>query len=89
MSDDRFEFDEAKNRSNRDKHGLGLDDFGGFDSTAVVVPDDRADYGESRFSAFGMIGGNAYTIVFTPRGDRLRLISFRRAHREELARHER
>lgn len=84
-----FEFDPAKNDSNRDKHGIGLDEFRGFDAEVVIIPDTRTDYGEERFSAFGTIDGIAYNLVFTPRRDHLRLISFRRAHREELERHER
>ena len=86
--DDRFEFDPAKNELNRQKHGIGLDAFGGFDEEIIVLIDDRHDYGEVRFSAFGIIDGLAYNIVFSPRGERLRLISFRRAHREELAPYE-
>lgn len=83
-----FEFDPAKNESNRRKHGVGLDEFRGFDSMAAVIPDTRADYGEERFSAFGTIAGLGYNLVFTPRTGRLRLISFRRAHREEMEQHE-
>ena len=89
MTDAPFDFDPAKNASNRLKHGIGLDEFEGFDGEAMVVIDDRADYGEERFSAFGRIGGLPYNLVFTRRGDRLRLISLRRAHREELDRYER
>lgn len=87
MRSEGFEFDPDKNDANRRKHGIGLDEFRGFDSDPDVIQDVRRDYGEQRFSAFGKIGGIPYSLVYTPRGDRLRLISFRRARREELERH--
>lgn len=88
VKDGPFEFDLAKNEINRQKHGVGLDDFLGFDAIVTIVPDTRSDDGEDRYSAFGMIRGGAYNLVFTPRNDSLRLISFRRAHQEELDYHE-
>jgi uncharacterized DUF497 family protein len=78
------EFDPEKSRRNREKHGVGLDDFSGFDGEFLVIPDARLAYGEERFRAFGRIGGLGYMVVFTQRGERNRLISFRRAHDEEM-----
>lgn len=41
-----FSFDPAKNEANREKHGIGLDEFAGFDEgTSLTLPDTRADYG--------------------------------------------
>lgn len=84
-----FEFDPRKNRSNRLKHGLGLDEFDGFDDMPIVLDDCRLDHGEARYRAFGRISGIGYMIAFTLRGERLRLISFRRAHEKEIRRYER
>jgi uncharacterized DUF497 family protein len=89
MSRDPFEYDLAKSRLNRDKHGKGLDDFRGFDEEPIVIPDGRGDYGEDRFRAFGRIEGIGYMIVYTVRGERVRLISFRRAREREIQRYER
>lgn len=54
-----------------------------------MVEDDRRDYGEQRFRAFGLIDGRPHSVVFTVRGSAMRLISFRRAHAKEWRRYER
>jgi len=82
------EFDPAKDATNRAKRGLSLADFQGFDSVPVVVVDDRKDYGEVRYRAFGRIGGKGHCLVFTYRGEKMRLISFRRAREKEMRRYE-
>ena len=84
-----FEFDPDKDARNKEKHQLSLGDFAGFDADPVVVEDDRSDYGEQRFRAFGLIDGKPHSIAFTVRGSAMRLISFRRAHSKELRRYER
>jgi uncharacterized protein len=53
-----------------------------------VVEDGRFDYGETRWIALGRVGGEPRALVFTLSGTRMRLISYRRAHEEELRRHE-
>lgn len=84
------EFDPAKDRSNRAKHGLKLSDAVELDlSEAAVVADERSDYGEVRYRAFGRIGRQGYCLVFTYRAERIRLISFRRAHDAEMALYDR
>lgn len=76
-----WEWDEAKRRANLEKHGVDFAFVTDFDwQTAVTIEDRRRDYGERRFSATGLIGDRLYIVVFTPRGDGLRLISLRRAN---------
>ncbi len=85
-----IEFDPAKNKANLAKHGLKLADAVAMDlSEAAVLLDNRADYGEPRYRAFGRIGSQGYCLIFTYRADRVRLISFRRAHETEMALYER
>ncbi len=81
-------FDLAKDAANLAKHGLSLADYTGFDTAPVVVQDDRYDYGEVRWQAFGRIDGLGHCIVFTVMGETTRLISFRRAHDKEMRRYE-
>ena len=81
-------FDPAKNEANIAKHGLAFADFAGFDATPVVVEDDRFDYGETRFRAFGRVDGEARCLVFTIRGEAVHAISYRRAHDKEMRRYE-
>ena len=80
----RIVFDAAKDEANRTKHGVSLEAFPGLDEGWSVQPDDRRDYGERRFRALGLIGGDLHCVVFTFRSDTVRLISLRRAHRKEL-----
>lgn len=85
-----IEFDPAKDARNKaEKDGLSLADAAEFDLTnAVVLVDDRKDYGEVRYRAFGRVDGKGYCLVFTLRGDAIRLISYRRAHEKEMRRYE-
>lgn len=82
-----IEFDPAKNEANIVKHGVALADFAGFDATPVEVEDDRFEYGETRIRAFGLIGGVAHCLVYTPTSTGIRLISLRRAHAKEMRRY--
>ncbi len=82
-----IEFDPAKDAVNIEKHGPSLADFSGFDAAPLVKADDRFDYGEDRFQAFGRIDGVPHMIAFTLPGTALRLISFRRTHEKEMHRH--
>ncbi|MGN6357018.1 MAG: BrnT family toxin [Novosphingobium sp.] len=84
----QIEFDPAKDAVNRAKHGLSLADFTGFDAEPAIVVDDRKDYGEVRWRALGRIAGEPRCLVFTLRGDTMRLISFRMAREKEMRRYE-
>ncbi len=44
--------------------------------------------GEERWALIGRIGARHWTVIFTRREDRIRLISARRARNEEVARYE-
>ncbi len=54
---------------------------------AAVIPDQRRDYGEARFQAYGWIDGRLHMLAFTMRGDVLRAISLRRASVREVRRY--
>jgi uncharacterized DUF497 family protein len=83
-----IEFDPAKNLSNIAKHGLSLADAAEFDlAGAVVTIDDRHDYGEVRYRAFGRVDGKARVLVFALTATAIRMISYRPAHEKELRRH--
>ena len=83
---DPYEWDEAKYATNLLKHHVAFELIYQFDwSKAAVDIDDRFDYGEERYLAFGRIDGRGYAIVYVDRGDRVRIISMRRAHDKELA----
>jgi uncharacterized DUF497 family protein len=56
--------------------------------SAVTTQDTRQDYGEKRFRSFGFIGPELHALVFTVRGESLRVISLRRVNRRERALYE-
>ena len=85
MADHEFEWDDAKAALNHAKHGVSFEAAREVfkDALAVETLDDRVDYGEERFSIIGMAGGVLLFVAYTVRGDRLRLISARRATKHE------
>jgi uncharacterized DUF497 family protein len=88
-----FEWDDGKNAANRQKHGIAFEDilpiFDLAPTVGLTVADNRRDYGESRFVLLCPFKGKIYHVTFTRRGDRIRLISARRANQKEAQAHER
>ena len=79
-----IEFGSDKDAINRDKHGMSLADAVQM-ADIVVVPDDR--FAEERFRLYGAINGVPHCAAVVFRGDHVRIISLRRAHRKEFRRH--
>ena len=83
-----YQWDEAKAQANLAKHGVAFEAIYGFDwETAMVMVDDRNDYGEDRYIAIGFIIDRLHVAIVTPRGDDLRVISLRKANRAEMKRY--
>jgi len=83
-----FEFDPAKSAANKAKHGIDFDE-----AQELSKDPDRAlapalTGSEPRIVAIGKIGDKIWTAVFTWRGDRVRIISVRRARKNEIERYE-
>jgi uncharacterized DUF497 family protein len=79
------EFDPAKAASNLRKHGVAFGDAEKVlrDPRAVTIADPDS-VSEARFVAVGMDSvGRILVVVHTPRGDRSRIISARKASRGE------
>jgi len=51
---------------------------------ALVLEDNRKDYGETRYCALGYIDLRLYHIVVTYRNDIIRVISLRKANKREV-----
>lgn len=82
------DFDPNKDAINRRKHGLSLADWSQLDlDQALILPDDRKDYGEDRYRAFGLIDGRLHVLVFTVRHSQVRPISFRKGNKTEEKRY--
>ena len=84
-----FEWDEEKRQQNLLKHSV---DFLYaaliFEGETVTLVDDRQDYGETRYLALGKVGEDIFAVVYTMRGDIIRLISARKARKKEYERYQ-
>jgi uncharacterized DUF497 family protein len=80
------EFDPVKEAINLAKHRISLARWVDLVIFAIVR-DDRFDYGEPRYRAYGLLDGLPHCLVFTIRDGAYRPISLRRAHAKELKRY--
>ena len=81
-----FEWDETKRASNLSKHGIDfLRALRVFETQNVSWQSEG--YGEPRWMASGLLDDTMVTVVFTQRGDSIRIISVRRARENERRRY--
>ena len=86
MTEPQFEWDEAKAARNVEKHGVTFQEASSVfrDPLAKVLPDPTGAPGEERAILMGHSDGSRLLlIVFTDRGDRIRIISAREPTRHE------
>ena len=85
----RFEWDDAKNQTNRRKHGLDFADahlvFGG---RTLTFEDLRQTYDEPRYHTVGVLAGRMVIIAHTLRAYATRIVSMRKANARERARYQ-
>ena len=79
----RFEWDEGKRRRNLQKHQLDFVDALAIFREPVGLVDAVGTQGEERYLAIGHAEGRILAVVFTWRAGSLRIISARRASRDE------
>lgn len=83
-----YEWDETKRAANVRAHGVDFTAVYVFDwETAVIDVDDREDYGELREIATGFVGAILHVVIFTQRDERVRIISLRKANRQDVKRY--
>jgi uncharacterized DUF497 family protein len=83
-----FEYDPWKSLVNADKHGIDFEQARAlWDDDRLLILAGKSDH-EPRLVATGRIGNRHWTAVYTIRGSVTRLISVRRARREEIDRYE-
>jgi uncharacterized DUF497 family protein len=85
----KFEWDENKSHSNKDKHGIDFET-----ATQLWNDKDRIEIqtsfpGENRSILIARIENKPWTAIFTERGDAIRIISVRRARNKEAKLYER
>ena len=80
----KFTWGESKRKDNILKHGMDfIDAKATFSSATFTFEDDRFSYGEQRFVTLGMLKGVVVLIAHTERNDKIRIISMRKATKNE------
>ncbi len=85
----RFEWDEDKDRSNLQKHGVSFEEASNiFSDPGLVIQPDRNENDEQRWHGIGLLRGLllllvAHTVRETPETEVVRIISARYAKRNE------
>ena len=80
----RFTWREAKRRTNLKDHGFDFTDAEEvFAGPTFTFEDDRFRYDEQRFVTLGLLKGVCVSLVHTETLDRIQVISFRKAIRNE------
>ncbi len=84
------EYDPKKDTANRRKHGISLSEGDGVtDDPFVLTLEDESSQDERRFIALGRnILGQLRLVVYTYRGDNVRLISVRRPDAKQVRAYE-
>ena len=79
-----FEFDRRKSQTNKKKHGIDFVEAQALwnDPDRVEIPAVTID--EPRFIVIGKISDTHWSTIITYRGEKIRIISVRRARREEI-----
>ncbi len=78
-----FEWDEAKREANLAKHGIDFEDARWVMQGRIAIMRARSTGHETRLRAVGFLNGRFVTVIYTMRGDVVRVISVRRARRDE------
>lgn len=80
----RFDYDPKKSEANKAKHGIDFEEAQALwnDPDLLEIPARTED--EARFMVVGRIGGKHWSVVISYRNNSIRIISVRRARREEV-----
>jgi uncharacterized DUF497 family protein len=82
-------FDPIKSLRNEIERGLPFSLVMSLEwDSALIKEDMRKDYGERRFRVLGIIQGRLHGMVFTPREDKVHVISLRKANNREVQQYE-
>jgi len=79
-----FEYDQVKSVMNKAKHGIGFEEASLLWGDPGLKIASGHSMNEERWIAIGLIQGKHWSVVFTPRGDVVRIISARRSRRKEV-----
>ena len=78
-----FEYDEAKSKANKEKHGIDFEEAQALWDGEYLVFKQVEIKNEERFLLVGYLNELCYVAVFTMREDDIRIISVRRCRNNE------
>ena len=84
----RFEFDRAKSKANKEKHGIDFEEAQELWEDNKRVEGPGKTRGEQRFVVVGRTHNEIWTAVITYRHENIRIISVRRESKEEASLYE-
>jgi len=84
----KFTWDEEKRQTNIEKHGIDFADVPPmFDGAVFTIEDLRFDYGETRFTTFGLLQYRVIVVAHTEDDEVIRIVSARKATKNEEKRY--
>jgi uncharacterized protein len=83
-----FEFDPAKSTANHTKHGIDFIEAQQLWDDPKALEVGPFERGETRLGLVALRDGLHWTAIYTRRSNRVRLISVRRARKDEVRRYE-
>lgn len=83
-----FEYDPSKSVANKAKHGIDFEEAKALWADPWLLEVPAKTEGEPRFLVIGQIDGRHWAAIWTPRGAAVRIISVRRARKEEIGYYE-
>ena len=84
----KIDFDPIKNEKNIRERGISFERVSEVDfNTALVFPDTRKEYGETRYIALCYLDRRLHVLCFTETETGIRVISFRKANEREAKRY--
>lgn len=83
-----FEWDDEKNKANREKHKISFESaaYVFFDPNYIEIPDEAHSNDETRYAVIGFVNKVLF-VVCTNRGEAIRIISARKATAKERSRY--
>lgn len=79
-----FEFDDEKSKSNREKHGIDFLEAQKLWEDPDFVELKAKTIDEVRYMVIGKVGAKHWSAIVTVRGQKIRIISVRRARESEV-----
>ena len=85
MIETKFEWDENKNSTNKEKHNISFEraQHAFEDSKRIIAEDLNHSHGEKRYFCFGEVDGGILTVRFTYRENTIRILEKRKKTYEQ------